>query len=95
MKLLRRAFDLATWIWPDFWGCVFEVWPAPGARESLQKCGGLRDFGALPVIVPATIRPGRPFYGQEALLRNILCVMQLCFRSKETFRPAGDRNTAH
>ncbi len=27
-------------VWPDFWGCVFEVWPAPGARESLLKCGG-------------------------------------------------------
>ena len=25
-----------------FLGCVFEVWPAPGARESLQKGGGLR-----------------------------------------------------
>ncbi len=25
---------------PEFLGCVFEVWPAPGARESLQKCGG-------------------------------------------------------
>ena len=29
-------------VWPGFWGCVFEVWPAPGARESPQKCGGLR-----------------------------------------------------
>ncbi len=28
-------------VWPDFWG-VFEVWPAPGARESSQKCGVLR-----------------------------------------------------
>ncbi len=26
-------------IWPDFWGCIFEVWLAPGARESLQKYG--------------------------------------------------------
>ena len=24
------------------WGCVFEVWPAPGAREGLQK-GGARS----------------------------------------------------
>ncbi len=23
-----------------FFGCVFEVWPAPRARESPQKCGG-------------------------------------------------------
>jgi hypothetical protein len=23
----------------SFDGCVFEVWPAPGARESLPKCG--------------------------------------------------------
>ena len=29
-------------IWPDLFGCVFEVWPAPGAREGLRKCGGLR-----------------------------------------------------
>jgi hypothetical protein len=29
-------------IWPDFVGCVFEVCPASGARESLRKCGGLR-----------------------------------------------------
>ncbi len=29
-------------VWPDLFGCVFEVWPAPGARESPQKCGGLR-----------------------------------------------------
>ena len=29
-------------VWPGFWGCVFEVWPAPGARESPQKCGELR-----------------------------------------------------
>ncbi len=27
-------------VWPDFLGCVFEVWPAPGARESPPKCGG-------------------------------------------------------
>ncbi len=27
-------------VWPDFSGCVFEVWPAPGARESLKKVGG-------------------------------------------------------
>ncbi len=26
-------------IWPEFLGCVFEVWPAPGARASRQKCG--------------------------------------------------------
>ena len=24
-------------VWPDFLGCVFEVWPAPGAQENLQK----------------------------------------------------------
>jgi hypothetical protein len=29
-------------VWPVFGGCVFEVWPAPGAREGLLKCGGLR-----------------------------------------------------
>ncbi len=27
-------------VWPVFLGCVFEVWPAPGARESLQIRGG-------------------------------------------------------
>ncbi len=27
-------------VWPEFFGCVFEVWPAPGAREGPQKCGG-------------------------------------------------------
>ncbi len=26
-------------VWPDLFGCVSEVWPAPGAREGLQKCG--------------------------------------------------------
>ncbi len=25
---------------PVFWRCILEVWPAPGARESLQKGGG-------------------------------------------------------
>ncbi len=41
-----------TWTWRSaasagsklhriFW-CVFQVWPALGARESLQHCGGLR-----------------------------------------------------
>ena len=33
-----------TWylkaVWPDLLGCLFEVWPAPGARESPQKGGG-------------------------------------------------------
>ena len=27
-------------VWPNFWGCVFVVWPAPGARETLPKGGG-------------------------------------------------------
>ncbi len=27
-------------IWPDVLGCVFEVWPAPGTREGLQKRWG-------------------------------------------------------
>ncbi len=27
-------------VWPDLLECVFEVWPAPEAQESLQKCGG-------------------------------------------------------
>ncbi len=26
-------------VWLDLLGCLFEVWPAPGAREGLQKCG--------------------------------------------------------
>ncbi len=29
-------------VWPEFSGCLFEVWPAPGAREGPQKCEGLR-----------------------------------------------------
>ena len=29
-------------VWPDLFRFVFEVWPAPGAREGLRKCGGLR-----------------------------------------------------
>ncbi len=29
-------------VWPDLFGYVFEVWPAPGAREDLKKRGGLR-----------------------------------------------------
>ncbi len=29
-------------VWPLFWGCAFEVWPSPGARKNLQRCGGLR-----------------------------------------------------
>ncbi len=37
-----------------FGGCVFEVWPAPGARESLQKCGGLRP----PTFLRAFAFPG-------------------------------------
>ena len=27
-------------VWPEFFGCVFEVWPARGARASLPKNGG-------------------------------------------------------
>ncbi len=38
--MLRSGYLRA--VWPEFFGCIFEVWPAPGARESLQKCGGLR-----------------------------------------------------
>jgi hypothetical protein len=26
-------------VWPGFFGCVFQVSPAPGAREGLQNCG--------------------------------------------------------
>jgi hypothetical protein len=29
-------------VWRAFFGCVFEVWPPPGAREGFQKCGGRR-----------------------------------------------------
>ncbi len=29
-------------VWPDLFGCIFEVWPAPGAQESPQEGGGLR-----------------------------------------------------
>jgi hypothetical protein len=29
-------------VWPDLLGCIFEVWPAPGARESPQKGAELR-----------------------------------------------------
>ncbi len=40
-----------------FLGCVFEVWPAPGARENLQKCGG----GGHPTFLKAFPEPrGRP-----------------------------------
>ncbi len=26
--------------WPDFWGCAFEVWPAPGPGKALKNVGG-------------------------------------------------------
>ncbi len=41
LTLLACVFGLKA-VWPDLWGCVFEVCPAPGARETLQKCGGRR-----------------------------------------------------
>ena len=36
----RSGYLNATWL--DLLGCIFEVWPAPGAREGSQKGGGLR-----------------------------------------------------
>ena len=65
-------------VWPGFLGCFFEVWPAPGARESLQKrtqkhpAEGRPEgrFRCLPGSSPAKIRPGRPISGPEALLRK-------------------------
>jgi hypothetical protein len=27
-------------VWPDFVGCMLEVWPAPGAQEACQNVGG-------------------------------------------------------
>ena len=41
--------------WLDFCGCVFEVWPSPGALECFQTCGGkiLSIFSeAFPDAVP-------------------------------------------
>ena len=41
--------------WPDLCGCVFEVWPSPGALECFQTCGGkiLSIFSeAFPDAVP-------------------------------------------
>ncbi len=35
-NLVRKKGSLDGFVWR----CVFEVWPAPGAREGLQKCGG-------------------------------------------------------
>ncbi len=35
------------------------------------KAGRRADFGTFPGSSPARIRPGRPIYGPEALLRNI------------------------
>ncbi len=44
-------------IWPGFLGCIFEVWQAPGARESLNKNVG----GEAPHILKAFPGPrGRP-----------------------------------
>ncbi len=46
-------------VWRDFLGWAFEVWPAPGGLESLQKCGGLRP--------PHFLRPSRaPGAGQTS-----------------------------
>ncbi len=46
-------------VWPDLFGFVFEVWPAPGARQGLQKCGGPRP--------PHFGRPSRaPWAGQTS-----------------------------
>ncbi len=46
-RLSKTPYGPKTLVWvPEgqsgriFSGCMFEVWPAPGARESLPKCGG-------------------------------------------------------
>ena len=57
-------------VWPHFWVCVFEVWPAPGARRGHQNCQagvttdpcanwsrtGLFKFWATPAV-PRTCLP--------------------------------------
>ncbi len=53
-------------VWPGFLECMFEVWPAPGPRESLQKCGGFRPrpsgmvFGAAGAAQTQKIDDCRP-----------------------------------
>ncbi len=59
----REPGRLDVWVhfevWPDFWGCVFEVWPAPGARESLKKV-----WGAKP---PTFLKPAHHWHVPETL----------------------------
>ena len=42
--------------WPDFWGCVFEVWQVPEARSLILKVEGL----ALHILQGFPSHPGRP-----------------------------------
>jgi hypothetical protein len=39
-ELLERPLELGyrKAVWRGSFGCVFEVWPAPGAQESLHNC---------------------------------------------------------
>ncbi len=43
---------------PDFLECILGVWPAPGARESLQKCGGRSQTSKLHPTNPARLPSG-------------------------------------
>ncbi len=63
-------------VWLDLWRCIFEVWPAPGALEGLQKCGG-RSLP--PFARPSRAPGGRPGFknapnksGQTAF-RPLIC----------------------
>ena len=40
VEILTEPSGYLKAVWPDLLGCLFEVWPAPGAWENLPKCGG-------------------------------------------------------
>jgi hypothetical protein len=66
--------------WPDLWECTFEVWPAQGAREGLQKVGG--DTSHMFEGLPGPLGPAR-FQKHNKKLPVCLCGMS------GTREPAG------
>ena len=55
---INRSAGFLRAVCLDFIGCLFEVWPAPGARECPQKGGGLRP--RIFESIPEPQRPARP-----------------------------------
>ncbi len=72
-------------VWPGFCGCVFEIWPAPGAWESLQKCGVASPPTFLKAFPDPRGRPDLKNSPQKTLARLPSGAQNLSFDKSPTF----------